>query len=299
MPNIWRRISNFAPEQYDQMVAEYYESLPEDYFTHQNEQQNGTEGQQDNGLADSTTVLPQPSTDNEAGSGQRENPAAETGTGSEGDNQNEEVPGGTLSNESYQLSDELDENGRQFVLNSKGGLEFGYITSETGLQPAPILLSEGIITNPKTGDGYGLVHIEFRHGDQIRKEGYNSVLEFIEEVGNNYEVIREGKDRFGNQTYLLQLTDKHNNTLIVELSSDGSYWNINTAGIFKRSYARNNKEVYNRHTTTKQSVETAEASQDVEQGDTQTPSSMRAPTPPVGKCTKKSPIHTTKTAKND
>ena len=46
MPNIWRRISNFAPEQYDQMVAEYYESLPEDYFTPQNEQQNGTEGQQ-------------------------------------------------------------------------------------------------------------------------------------------------------------------------------------------------------------------------------------------------------------
>ena len=87
------------------------------------------------------------------------------------------------------------------MLNSKGGLEFGFITSETGLQPAPILLSEGIITNPKTGDGYGLVHIEFRHGDQIRKEGYNSVLDFIEEVGNNYEVIREGKDRFGNPEY--------------------------------------------------------------------------------------------------
>ena len=95
MPNIWRRISNFAPEQYDQMVAEYYESLPEDYFTPQNEQQNETEGQQDNGLADSTTVLPQPPTDNETGSGQREDPAAETGNGSEGDNQNEEVPGGT------------------------------------------------------------------------------------------------------------------------------------------------------------------------------------------------------------
>ena len=44
--------------------------------------------------------------------------------------------------------------------------------------------------------------------------------------------------------------------------------------------------MYNRHTTTKQSVETAEASQDVEQGDTQTPSSMNAPTPPVGKGTK-------------
>ena len=52
------------------------------------------------------------------------------------------------------------------------------------------------------------------------------------------------------------------------------------------------EEVYNRHTTTKQSVETAEASQDVEQGDTQTPSSMNAPTPPVGKGTKKSPNST-------
>ncbi len=88
--------------------------------------------------------------------------------------------------------------------------------------------------------------------------------------------------RKATEEYLASLADKHNNTLIVELSSDGSYWNINTAGIFKRSYARNNKEVYNRHTTTKQFVETAEASQDVEQGDTQTPSSMNAPTPFFG-----------------
>ena len=47
--------------------------------------------------------------------------------------------------------------------------------------------------------------------------------------------------------------------------------------------------MYNRHTTTKQSVETAEASQDVEQGDTQTPSSMNAPTPSASKDTTKSP----------
>ena len=53
--------------------------------------------------------------------------------------------------------------------------------------------------------------------------------------------------------------------------------------------ALSNKEVYNRHTTTKQSAETAEASQDVEQGDTQTPSSMNAPTPSEGKDTTKSP----------
>lgn len=74
------------------------------------------------------------------------------------------------------------------------------------------------------------------------------------------------------------MTDKHNNTLMVELSGDGTYWNINTAGIFKTSYGKKNKEVYNRHTTVKQPVEAAETSQDAEQGDTQTSSSMNVPT---------------------
>ena len=76
---------------------------------------------------------------------------------------------------------------------------------------------------------------------------------------------------------MLQLKDKHNNTLMVELSSDGNYWNINTAGIFKETYGKNRKEVYSRHTTAKQSAETVEASQEVEQSGTQTSSSMNAP----------------------
>lgn len=176
------------------------------------------------------------------------------------------------------LSDEVDENGRQFVLNSNGNIVFGEIGEDSGLTPAPILLSEGLITNPATNDGYGLVHIEARHGDQIRNAGYKSVVEFVEEVAKNYEVIREGKDRNGHQTYMLQLTDKHNNTLMVELSGDGTYWNINTAGIFKTSYGKNRKEVYNRHTTAKQPTETVEASQDAEQSGTQATSSMNAPT---------------------
>lgn len=176
------------------------------------------------------------------------------------------------------LSDEIDENGRQFVLTSNGQLSFGEITEESGLTPAPILLSEGIITNPATNDGYGLVHIEARHGDQISKAGYKSVIEFIEDVAQNYERVKEGNIRNGNPTYLIQLKDKHNNTLIVELSSDGNYWNINTAGIFKESYGKNRREIYNRHTTAKQSAETVGASQEAEQSGTTTSSSMNAPT---------------------
>ncbi|MBR6133071.1 MAG: strawberry notch family protein, partial [Bacteroidales bacterium] len=176
----------------------------------------------------------------------------------------------------YQLSDEVDENGRQFVLTNSGELEFGVIGEETGLTAAPILLSEGIITNPATNDGYGLVHIEARHGDEIRRAGYASVIDFIEEVAKNYEVIREGKNRDGIQTYMLQLTDKHNNTLMVELSGDGTYWNINTAGIFKTSYGAKRDVVYNRHTTDNQPAETDVASLSGEPGGTTPSTSMDA-----------------------
>ena len=184
----------------------------------------------------------------------------------------------TTQQENIKLSDEVDENGRQFVLNSEGNLAFGEITEDTGLTAAPILLSEGMITNRATNDGYGLAHIEARHGEEIRKAGYKSVLDFIEQVAKNYDVIKEGNMRDGRPTYRLMLTDKHNNTLMVELSGDGTYWNINTAGIFKTSYGRRNREVYNRHTTVKQSVETTETSQDAEQSDTQAPSRMNVPT---------------------
>ena len=42
---------------------------------------------------------------------------------------------------------EVDENGRPFVKASDGSTVFGEITEDTGLTPAPIKLSEGVITN--------------------------------------------------------------------------------------------------------------------------------------------------------
>ena len=53
----------------------------------------------------------------------------------------------------YRLA--VDENGSPFVLNSKGSIDFGYITEEMNLPPAPIRIAEGN-TGPK---GYGLMHI--------------------------------------------------------------------------------------------------------------------------------------------
>jgi hypothetical protein len=169
----------------------------------------------------------------------------------------------------YQLSREIDEKGHQFVKSSSGKLEFGAIKTNCNLTPAPIILSEGVITNPETNHGYGLVHIEARHGNQIRQGGYHSVIEFIEEVANSFDVIREGKSRNGNNTYLLQLAkERYNYTLIVELSNNGTYWNVNTAGIFKTTYGAKRNVVYNRHTTAKQPAETVEVSLNEKQSST-------------------------------
>lgn len=40
------------------------------------------------------------------------------------------------------------------------------------------------------------------------------------------------------------MTDDHNNTLFVQLSKDGTYWNVNSAGIFNVKYSRRKPKVY-------------------------------------------------------
>lgn len=132
-----------------------------------------------------------------------------------------------------------DENGLPFVKTSNGVTDFGYIPEDTGLTPAPIRLSIG-------DERTGLQHIVDRHGEQIAKAGFDNVVDFVEYVASNYDTITEGVDTSGepNGTYLLQAKDKHNNTLYVELSNDGSYWNINSGGVFRKGYGEKNKVVW-------------------------------------------------------
>ena len=58
----------------------------------------------------------------------------------------------------YRLA--VDENGSPFVLNSKGSIDFGYITEEMNLPAAPIRVAEG-------DESYGLAHMEKNHSDQL------------------------------------------------------------------------------------------------------------------------------------
>ncbi len=143
-------------------------------------------------------------------------------------------------------AEERDEYGKSLVLARDGTTTFGIIDSDSGLAEAPIRLSVGENSKDENGanHGYGLLHIEAGHGDQIRNAGYTSVEEFVEEVVKNYTDIREGAKIGNNQTYLLEVSDKHNNTLFVQLSKNGTYWNVNSAGIFKKKYSRRKPKVY-------------------------------------------------------
>lgn len=88
------------------------------------------------------------------------------------------------------------------------------------------------------------MHIEAGHGEQIRNAGYQSVEQFVENVAQNYTDIKEGALIGKKQTYLLEVSDEHNNTLFIQLSNDGTYWNVNSAGIFKKKYSRRKPLIY-------------------------------------------------------
>lgn len=137
---------------------------------------------------------------------------------------------------------EEDHNGLAFVRSSNGTTTFGVIREETGLTPAPIKLSEGF--QNADGKGYGLAHIEARHGEEIRNAGFTSVEEFVQSVAQGYNTVREGSDRKGRETYLLQLNDAHNNTLFIELAQDGGYWSVNSGGVFNSRYGQNKKTLW-------------------------------------------------------
>ncbi|MBR1850087.1 MAG: hypothetical protein IJ789_01810 [Bacteroidales bacterium] len=146
-----------------------------------------------------------------------------------------------------QISSEVNEFGIPFVLASDGTTTFGEVSADSGLTEAPIKLSVGENYVDENGNhGYGVLHIEAGHGDQIRAAGFSSVEEFVETVAKNYDTIREGGVIASNQTYLLEISDEHNNTLFIQLSRDGKYWNVNSAGIFKKKYSRSKPEVYTR-----------------------------------------------------
>ena len=131
----------------------------------------------------------------------------------------------------YRLA--VDENGSPFVLNSKGSIDFGYITEEMNLPPAPIRIAEG-------DDSYGLAHMLKNHSDQLAECGFDSVIAFVEYVSIHFTSIKEGHS----QSFLLEVNSDRNHTLFIALSRGAEYWKVISGGVFRLKYSRNKKKVY-------------------------------------------------------
>lgn len=154
-------------------------------------------------------------------------------SGSEEGTVSEEAP---VANQNSEV-ESSDENGNPFAKTKDNNVDFGYLTSETGLSEAPIRLVDGTTS-------YGKQHIEQNHGSQIRRAGFETVEDFVSHVSSNYNVVRLGNKYFDKNTYILEVADKNNKTLFIELSSDGTYWNVNSAGVFRKGYSKNEEVIW-------------------------------------------------------
>lgn len=267
-PTIWREYNNYDETAFNNMYAEEIEQLLKS-------RENDTTGEKptdDRG----NKVLPEQQVNQQPGSEGSTEPGREIQAGVQGNNENavapEEASGERIPNiergrqgytgyiarrqqNNLETSEEInvplsqneqDEYGNPMVLAENGSTVFGTIESESGLTEAPIKLSlgENKVGTDGKNHGYGLLHIEAGHGEQIRNAGYQSVEQFVENVAQNYTDIKEGALIGKKQTYLLEVSDEHNNTLFIQLSNDGTYWNVNSAGIFKKKYSRRKPLIY-------------------------------------------------------
>ena len=275
MPEMLRRYSNFDEQEFTKLYADEIEEDLRRREEQAKQQNNGTEGNDSAGVEQSDggshQVQPGERADDTRGGEERTDTRAEEDAGDEGagkpeaaqENAGAEAAGGRTANVGgipelqgdipseervapNLSSNKVDEYGRPLVLAEDGTTTFGTMDPKSGLKEAPILLSlgENYVGEDGKNHGYGLLHIEAGHGEQIRRAGFSSVEEFVEAVAKNYVCIREGAKIGNTQTYLLELTDTHNNTLFVQLSKDGAYWNINSAGIFKVKYSRRKPKVH-------------------------------------------------------
>ena len=232
---IEEELNNIYSSVSDEELNTIFEQIYNDYEQRRTETESAgsTEGQTDG--EQGTELLPESRSDNE-GTDTTDNEQQEPANQTDGE-------GGSVVSESEGT---VDNNGYPFVKSSNATTIFGEIREETGLTPAPIKLSEGFNRKDDKGrnHGYGFKHIEESHGDQIRNYGFESIPEFVESVAKNYTIVRKGNKRNGIDTYILEVSDKKNNTLFVELSKDGSYWNVNSAGVFRKGYSKKKEVVW-------------------------------------------------------
>jgi hypothetical protein len=131
----------------------------------------------------------------------------------------------------------------EFINAPDGSLDFGEITPEQakiiGRQAGKIRLREGDET-------FGRVHIERRHGDQIRGLGFDSIERFVSTIARSFNAIyrHAGEGR----ALDVVLKDAQRGMLIVQLepSADGDFYDVKTATPIRSDQFKNKKPLWER-----------------------------------------------------
>jgi hypothetical protein len=119
-----------------------------------------------------------------------------------------------------------------FVPAPGGGIDFGEITAEMGRamrrQPGRIRLQAG-------DDTFGLRHIEARHGDQIRADGFASVEAFVAEVARRIDQIWQPSASA--QLVAVEQVGRDRVMFVrLQAAQDGDYYTVQTAFPARRGF---------------------------------------------------------------
>ena len=122
-----------------------------------------------------------------------------------------------------------------------GPLLVGHVRAGLTVAPGPIMLAVGW-HDPETDRGSGLVHIEARHGVQIRTAGFSDAAAFVAHVAGGHNEIRQDS---GGQLFLVCRdparsgpNDPHAVAIACLMPVKGSVWTVATAGRFKSAYIK-------------------------------------------------------------
>ncbi|MBF0487284.1 MAG: flippase [Nitrospirae bacterium] len=121
-------------------------------------------------------------------------------------------------------------NEKDFVKASDGTYDFGRIDKEVadaiGGKEAPVRLQIGKHDYEKDA-GYGKTHIDIAHLREIKDAGFNSVEDYIEYIGKNYNTIYPNKKG----RLILAVSNGLAKTAAIELRPDGKgdFYGITTA----------------------------------------------------------------------
>jgi len=126
-----------------------------------------------------------------------------------------------------------------FIKNANNSIDLGFIYEDIGKQinrqTAPIRLERG-------DENYGEIHIDNKHGDEIRDAGYKDVKSMVNDVAANYSDIYEGRKG----TLLLAKKNGKIKVAFVELkpADTGDYYSVGSAFISRSDFLKNKKKLW-------------------------------------------------------